>query len=236
MNAFSRTELLIGKESLEKLNKAKVIIFGVGGVGGFIAEALCRSGVGSIDLVDSDTVNLTNLNRQVIALTSTIGKKKTEVMKTRLLDINPNVKINVHTIFYTPENKGEINLEDYDYVIDAIDTVSAKLSIIKECYNKGIKVISSMGTGGKLDPTKLVVTDIYKTSTCPLARVMRRELKKLGISKLKVVYSTEEHTTIKEDSSLLEKKGNGYAPSSMIFVPATAGLIIAYEVVKDLMR
>lgn len=258
-DVFARTKLLLGEDALERLSKARVIIFGVGGVGGYVAEALARSGVGHIELVDKDVVDETNINRQIIALQSTIGRYKTEVMKERILDINPDAEVVTHNIFYLPktaneyeesEADDEIDFSKYDYVVDAVDTVTAKLFIIEEADRCKVPVISSMGAGNKLDPTSFKVADIYKTSVCPLAKVMRRELKKRGIKKLKCVYSTEEALQITDDKTdketvtdnnendlqSEEKKSvrKKKAPGSVAFVPSVAGLIIAGEVVKDL--
>lgn len=226
-NRFDRTEMLIGKENLSSLSKAKVLIFGIGGVGGYVTEALARSGVGSMVLVDNDTVSVTNINRQIIATDSTVGMYKTEVMKTRILDINPEAQVEVRNCFYLPENAEEFDFSRYDYIVDAIDTVTAKLDIIERAGKASVPVISCMGTGNKLDPTKLVVTDIYKTSVCPLAKVMRRELRKRGITGLKVVYSTEEP---------IKNEEIGRVPGSVAWVPPVAGLIAASEVVKDLIN
>lgn len=226
-NRFDRTEMLIGKESLSSLSKAKVLIFGIGGVGGYVTEALARSGIGSMVLVDNDTVSVTNINRQIIATDSTVGMYKTEVMKTRILDINPEAQVEVRNCFYLPENAEEFDFSQYDYIVDAIDTVTAKLDIIERAGKALVPVISCMGTGNKLDPTKLVVTDIYKTSVCPLAKVMRRELRKRGITGLKVVYSTEEP---------IKNEEIGRVPGSVAWVPPVAGLIAAAEVVKDLIN
>ena len=226
-NRFDRTEMLIGKESLSSLSKAKVLIFGIGGVGGYVTEALARSGVGSMVLVDNDTVSVTNINRQIVATDSTVGMYKTEVMKTRILDINPEAQVEVRNCFYLPENAEEFDFSQYDYIVDAIDTVTAKLDIIERAGKALVPVISCMGTGNKLDPTKLVVTDIYKTSVCPLAKVMRRELRKRGITGLKVVYSTEEP---------IKNEEIGRVPGSVAWVPPVAGLIAAAEVVKDLIN
>ena len=229
INEFSRTELLLGSEKLNKLKKSTVAVFGVGGVGGFVAEALARCGIGHIVLVDNDVVSLTNLNRQIIALQSTIGMPKTEVMKNRILDINPSAVVEVKNCFYLPETSGEFDFSKYDYVVDAIDTVTGKIQIVMQANESGVPVISSMGTGNKLDPTAFEVADIYKTSVCPLARVMRYELKKRGIKKLKVVYSKEKPV----DIGNVEIDG-GKNVGSIAFVPSVAGLIIASEVVKDL--
>ena len=219
---FSRTEKVIGIDAVTKLNAAKVAVFGVGGVGGHAAEALVRAGIGRIDLIDFDTVSVSNINRQIVALHSTVGKKKVDVLKERFLDINNSLCINIYDIFYNEETEHLINLLDYDYIIDAIDSVSAKIHLIKSAYEKGVPIISSMGTGNKLDATAFKVSDIYKTSVCPLAKVMRYELKKVGVKKLKCVYS-EELPVIKATP-----------PGSMPYVPATAGLILAGEVIKDI--
>ena len=219
---FSRTEKVIGIDAVTKLNAAKVAVFGVGGVGGHAAEALVRAGIGRIDLIDFDTVSVSNINRQIVALHSTVGKKKVDVLKERFLDINNSLCINTYDIFYNEETEHLINLLDYDYIIDAIDSVSAKIHLIKSAYEKGVPIISSMGTGNKLDATAFKVADIYKTSVCPLAKVMRYELKKVGVKKLKCVYS-EELPVIKATP-----------PGSMPYVPATAGLILAGEVIKDI--
>ena len=232
MNAFNRVENLIGKENLLRLSASKVALFGVGGVGGFAIEALVRSGVGEVAIFDGDTVDTTNLNRQIIATENTVGLDKVEVVKDRLLSINPNLKIYTKKIFYLPENADEIHLDGYDYVIDAVDTVSAKLEIISRAKALNIPVISCMGTGGKLEIEKLKVADISKTEGCPLARVMRRELKKRNIEKVKVVYSGE---GVKNQEKLVLENGKA-VPSSMIFVPAVAGLYIAREVVFDLIE
>ena len=222
---FSRTELLLGTAAIEKLKVSRVAIFGVGGVGGYVTEALARSGIGEFDLIDNDKVALSNINRQIIALHSTIGRSKVEVMKERILDINPNAKITIHECFFLPETKDQFDFSKYDYVVDAVDTVTAKLQIIIQAKQAGVPVISSMGAGNKLDPTAFEVADIYKTSVCPLARVMRQECKKRGIKALRVVYSKEK-PVIKTDS----------APGSCAFVPSAAGLIIAGEVIKDLIE
>ena len=228
---FSRTEMLIGFDALSKLKESRVAVFGIGGVGGYVAEALVRAGVGKIELIDNDTVSQSNLNRQIIAIHSTIGKMKTQVMRERLLDINPKLEVTVQEKFVLPDNIDEFDFSAYDYVVDAIDTVSGKLAIIEKAYSLGIPVISSMGTGNKLDPTKFEITDINKTSVCPLARVMRYELKKRGVKKLKVLYSKEEPTkpTVQETT----EKGKA-VPGSISFVPSVAGLIIASQVIKDL--
>ena len=226
---LSRTALLLGEEAIDKLAATRVAIFGVGGVGGYVAEALCRSGVGSIDLIDADTVSESNINRQIIALTSTVGRAKVDVMRERMLDINPDVSVKTHEIFYSEECSEKIDLSEYDYVVDAIDTVKSKLHLIERAKACGVKIISSMGAGNKLDPTAFEVSDIYKTSVCPLARVMRTELRKRGIKDLKVVYSKEEPYR-----AVAEGEGTRHAPGSVAFVPSVVGLIIAGEVIKDI--
>ena len=223
---FKRTQSLIGEEALRKLNSSHIAVFGIGGVGGYVVEALARSGVGTLTLIDNDTIKESNVNRQVIALHSTIGEMKTEAFRKRLLDINPDIKINVINLFFLPETREMIDFSIFDYVVDAIDTVSGKIAIAEECNKSGTPLISSMGTGNKLDPTAFEISDIYKTSVCPLARVMRYELKKRGIKKLKVLYSKE--TPQKNDSIR--------TPSSISFVPSVAGFIIAGEVIKDLIK
>lgn len=227
---FSRTEMIIGEKALEKLASCRVALFGVGGVGGYALEALARCGVGAFDLVDNDTVNITNINRQIIALHSTIGQYKVDAAKERILSINPAAKVNTYRTFYLPENSAEFDFSNYDYVIDCVDTVTAKLEIVQNAKRANIPVISSMGTGNKLDPTCFEVADIYKTSVCPLAKVMRRELKKRNIDSLKVVYSKEE--PIKP--TIEGGKSSARTPGSVSFVPSVAGLIIAGEVIKDL--
>ncbi len=221
---LSRSRLLIGEDGIDKLHKSRVAIFGIGGVGGYVCEALVRSGVSSFDLIDKDVVSVSNINRQIIALHSTVGRPKVEVMKERMLDINPSVNVNTYECFFLPENADDFPFEEYDYVIDAVDTVTAKIELIMRCKELGIPVISSMGAGNKLDASAFEVSDIYKTSVCPLAKVMRRELKKRGVKDLKVVYSKENPVT------------NSRPPGSVAFVPSTAGLIIAGEVVRDLIR
>lgn len=237
MSEFNRTKLLIGEDSFNVLQSSSVALFGVGGVGGFVAEALVRSGIGSITIFENDAVSLSNVNRQIIATAENVGKNKTDVIKERLLSINKNLKITCNNVFYLPENADEYDLSKYDYVVDAVDTVTAKLEIIKRARLTNVPVISCMGTGGKTDPTQLKVSFIENTSGCPLARVMRRELKKLGIERVKAVFSAEQSTM---DDSFLEyaekKNGGRIAPPSMIFAPATAGLILAREVVFDLIE
>ena len=231
---FSRTEMLIGKDALEKLNKCRVAVFGVGGVGGYAVEALARSGVGTIDVVDSDVVDVTNINRQIIATSKTVGRKKVEVAKERINDINPNCKVNAYDVFYSDETRNLFDFDSYDYVIDAIDSVSSKLDLILACKEHNVPVISSMGAGNKLDPTKFEVDDIYKTSVCPLAKVMRRELKKRGVESLKVVYSKEE--PIASEQTETPSPGKRSVPGSIAFVPSVVGLIAAGEVIKDLIK
>ena len=247
LNQFSRTQLLLGKEAMEKLQRSRVAVFGIGGVGGYVCEALVRSGVGAFDLIDDDKVCLTNLNRQIIATRKTVGKYKADVMKERMQEINPDVEVNVHRCFFLPENAADFPFEKYDYVVDAVDTVTAKLEIVLQAKEKQVLVISCMGAGNKLDASAFRVADIYKTKTCPLAKVMRRELKKRGVKQLKVVYSEEKPTRPLEDMSIscrthcicppgakhkcTERRD---IPGSVSFVPSVAGLIIAGEVVKDL--
>lgn len=228
---FARTELLLGADGMEKLKNARVAVFGIGGVGGHAFEALVRSGVGKIDIFDNDTVALTNLNRQIIATRETLGKSKVDAAKERALSINPNVTINAHNCFFMPETADEFDFTNYDYVIDAIDTVKGKIEIIMRADKANVPVISCMGAGNKLDPTKFEVTDIYKTSVCPLARTMRYELRRRGIKKLKVVYSKEEPIKPAESSEQTVRRS---VPGSTAFVPAVAGLIAAGEAVKDI--
>lgn len=227
---FSRTEKLIGKDALERLTSCRVAVFGIGGVGGYAVEALARSGVGHFDLIDNDTVNITNINRQIIATHDTIGKFKVDIAKNRILSINPKAKVNSYKTFYLPENAAEFDFSVYDYIIDAVDTVTAKIEIILNAKKASVPAISCMGTGNKLNPTLFKIADIYKTSVCPLAKVMRRELKRRGIEKLKVLYSTEE--PIKQDADNCAKP----TPASISFVPSVAGLIIAGEVIKDIIE
>lgn len=231
---FSRTEMLLGSEAMEKLKNARVAIFGIGGVGGHVMEALARSGVGAIDLIDSDTVSESNINRQIIATHSAIGRDKVDVARERLADIHPDCEVQTHKIFYLPENAETFDLSVYDYIVDAIDTVSAKIALICGANKVQVPIISSMGTGNKLDPTAFEITDIYKTSVCPLARVMRTELKKRGIPKLKVLYSRE--MPVKSQGKPLSDEHRRAIPASIAFVPSVAGLIIAGEVIKDLTK
>ena len=240
LTQFSRTELLLGKEAMDRLKNARVAVFGIGGVGGYVCEALVRTGVGAFDLIDDDKVCLTNLNRQIIATRKTVGKYKTEVMKERMLEINPDVKVEIHDCFFLPENAKDFPFEEYDYIVDAVDTVTAKIALVMKAKEMDIPIISSMGAGNKLDASKLEVADIYKTSVCPLAKVMRRELKKRGVKKLKVVYSREEPIKPVEDMAIscrsncicppgakhkcMERRA---IPGSVAFVPSVVGLIIA---------
>lgn len=247
LNQFSRTELLLGKEAMNKLENSRVAVFGIGGVGGYVCEALVRSGVGSFDLIDDDKVCLTNLNRQIIATRKTVGQYKTEVMRNRILEINPKADVRIHQCFYLPENASDFDFSEYDYVVDAVDTVTAKIELIMRAKESGTPIISSMGAGNKLDASAFRVADIYKTKVCPLAKVMRRELKKRGVKKLKVVYSEEQPIRPIEDMAIscrshcicppgakhkcTERRD---IPGSVAFVPSVVGLIIAGEVVKDL--
>ena len=231
-NQWIRTELLLGEEAVEQLKKSHVAVFGVGGVGGYVVEALARTGVGTCDLIDRDTVSVSNINRQIIATHSTVGKVKVEVMKDRILEINPEAKVNIHKCFFLPENAGEFDFSRYSYVVDAVDTVTAKIELVMQARKAGVPIISSMGAGNKLDPTKFEVTDIYKTSVCPLAKVMRKELKKRGVKNLKVVYSTEK--ALQPGVDLSGEEGRRAVPGSVAFVPSVAGLIAAGEVIKDL--
>lgn len=231
-NYFSREELLIGKEALEILKNSRVAVFGVGGVGGFVVEVLARSGVGTIDVIDNDVVDPSNINRQIIATADTIGQEKVNVVEQRIKSINPNAVVNKHRCFFLPETAKDFDFTRFDYVVDAIDTVSGKIEIILQAKKAGVPVISCMGAGNKLDPTAFVVTDIYKTSVCPLARVMRQKLKKLGVQDLKVVYSTEK--AIKPNYPPDMPPQRKAAPGSVAFVPSVAGIIAGSEVIKDL--
>ena len=229
---FSRTAYVFGEDAVEKLRRSRVAVFGVGGVGGYICEALCRAGVGHIDIFDRDTVSLSNINRQIIALHSTVGREKVAVMKERMLDINPDCEINAHNVFYLPENADEYDLSKYDYIADAVDTVAAKLEIATRAYALRVPIISAMGAGNKTDPTRFEVADINDTSVCPLARVMRRELKARGIKKYKVVYSKEEP----RKSGVIDPESGKAIPGSLSFVPSAMGLIMAGEIIKDLLK
>lgn len=237
LNQFSRTELLIGAENMRRLRQARVAVFGIGGVGGYVAEGLARSGVGTLELIDHDKVSVTNINRQIIATTKTVGRYKVDVAKERILEINPDAKVYARPVFYLPGTEDAFDFTGYDYVVDAIDTVTGKLEIIQRAEEAGVPVISSMGAGNKLNPAEFEVADIYKTSVCPLAKVMRRELKKRGVKKLKVVYSKEKPLVpLSECAGALEDSGKRQTPGSMAFVPSVAGLIIAGEVIKDLIK
>ncbi len=233
---FSRTENLIGKIAVERLKTARVIVFGLGGVGGYAAEALARAGVGALTLVDNDKVAVSNINRQILALNSTVGEYKADVAEKRIKDINPACKVKTYKLFYLPETASEIDFNNYDYVIDAIDTVSAKLCIAERAEKSGVPVISAMGTGNKLDVAGFKVADIYETRGCPLARVMRTECKRRGITRLKVVYSEEKAIKPQNADSKAEKSARKVAPASISFVPPVAGLLMAAEVVKDLIK
>ncbi len=225
---LSRTALLLGDDALRRLASSRVLVFGLGGVGGYVVEALARTGVGTLGIVDNDVVSLSNINRQIYALHSTVGRKKTEVARERILDINPSCIVRTYDMFYLPETADQIDLSEYDYVVDCIDTIAAKIELVLRCRAIGVPLISSMGTGNKLDPSKLKVADISKTSVCPLARVMRQELRKRGVYHLKCIFSTEEPgTNVVQD-------GSRHAPGSIAFVPSVAGLTIAGEVIKDL--
>ena len=234
---YQRTEMLLGEAAMERLFKARVAVFGIGGVGGYVVEALARSGVGTLDLIDNDIVSLSNLNRQIIATHDVIGRPKVEVAKERVLSINPEAVVNAHQIFYLPDTPSSLNFKDYDYVVDAIDTVTGKIGLVMEAQKAGVPIICSMGTGNKLDPSALRVADIYQTSVCPLARVMRRELKKRGVEALKVVYSRETPVEPYSNSPAfagMPASEKNAVPGSTAFVPAAAGLILAGEVVRDL--
>ena len=241
VNQFSRTEILLGQAAMERLQQSRVAVFGIGGVGGYTVEALARSGVGALDLIDCDTVSVTNINRQIIATLDTVGKYKVDVMRERIASINPDCKVEVHQCFYLPETKDQFDFSKYDYVVDAVDTVTAKIQLVMQAKECNTPIISSMGAGNKLNPADFEVADIYQTSVCPLAKVMRRELKKRGVDKLKVVYSKEEALTPMWDAAKEETEGETGStvtkratPGSVAFVPSVVGLIIAGEVVKDL--
>jgi tRNA A37 threonylcarbamoyladenosine dehydratase len=247
LNQFSRTELLVGNEGMEKLKNARVAIFGIGGVGGYTVEALARSGVGTLDLIDDDKICLTNINRQIFATRSTVGKYKVDVAQDRILDINPEAKVNIYKTFYVPDTADQFDFTQYDYVVDAIDTVTGKIELIMQADKTNTPIISSMGAGNKMNPTAFRVADIYKTNVCPLAKVMRRELKKRGIEKLKVVYSEEKPMTPIDDMAISCRAHcicppgtvrkctqRRQVPGSNAFVPSVVGLIIAGEVIKDI--
>ena len=235
INEFSRTELLLGADGMEKLKRARVAVFGIGGVGGYAVEALARAGIGALDLIDNDVISLTNINRQIIALHSTVGLPKTDVMAARVKDINPECEVRTYQTFYSPDTAEEFDFAQYDYIIDAIDTVTGKLALAVNAQKANTPIISSMGTGNKLDPTAFTVTDIYKTSFCPLARIMRKELRKRGVERLKVVYSEEEALTPEGVTEELPQ-GRRSIPGSVSFVPSAAGLILAGEVIKDIVK
>lgn len=238
MDPYSRTQLLLGKDAMEKLRRSRVAVFGLGGVGGYVAEALARSGIGALDLVDHDTISPTNINRQILALHSTVGMSKAAAAAARAKDICPDIRVTVHEMFYLPDTASHFDFAQYDYIVDAIDTVTGKLALAQQAKEAGIPIISSMGTGNKLDPTKFQVADISQTSVCPLARIMRKECKKRGIGKLKVVFSTEDPIESKLDALCAEElpEGRRALPGSVAFVPSVAGLIIAGEVIKDLIQ
>ena len=243
MDQFSRSALLIGREGVEKLGRAKVALFGVGGVGGYVAEALARSGVGAIDLFDPDTVSLTNLNRQIVALHSTLNQPKADVMAQRLRDVNPEISVTAHPLFYLPENADQVDLSSYDYIADAIDTVTAKLNLIERCHRLGVPIISAMGAGNRLDPAQVRLGDIFETQNCPLARIMRKELRKRGVTALRVAYSTEEALSpLPEEAAALQAETpvsdapRRDTPGSMMFVPAAMGLAMASAIVRDIVK
>ena len=231
---FFRSQMLLGRETMERLYRARVAVFGLGGVGGYAVEALARGGIGALDLIDNDTISLSNLNRQILAVHSTLGLSKAEAAKARVLDINPDCRVKTHQLFYTPETAGQFDFADYDYIVDAIDTVTGKLALVQQAWEAGTPIISCMGTGNKLDAAAFQVADISKTSMCPLARVMRKELGKRGIRHLKVVYSQEEAVTPQGWEEEAAALGKRQIPGSMSYVPGAAGLILAGEVIKDL--
>jgi len=233
-NQFSRTEMLFGKEKTERLHFSRVAIFGIGGVGGYVVEALARSGIGALDLIDNDTVSLSNLNRQIIATHKTIGQYKVDAAKQRILEINPNISVKTYKTFFMPETQDEFDFTEYDYIVDAIDTVTGKIALVMKAQEAGVPIISSMGTGNKVNPAMLEVADLFKTSVCPLARVMRTELKKRGVKKLKVVYSKEPALTPISTENSEQASSRRSIPGSTSFVPSAAGMIIAGEVIKDL--
>ena len=237
MDQLSRTRLLLGREAMETLRNARVAVFGLGGVGGYVVEALARSGIGALDLIDHDTISLTNINRQLLATHSTVGQSKAQAAADRVLDIDPSISVTVHETFYLPETADQFDFSQYDYVVDAIDTVTGKLMLALAAQEAGTPIISSMGTGNKLDPTAFRVADISETRGCPLARIMRKECRKRGIQKLKVVYSEEEPIPSRSEESTEElPEGRRALPGSVAFVPSVAGLILASEVIKDLIR
>lgn len=233
---FSRTELLLGEAAMKKLHASRVAVFGIGGVGGYTVEALARCGIGALDLIDSDTISISNINRQILATHSTVGKLKVDAARARVLDINPGCTVRTYPCFYLPDTADQFDFAQYNYIVDCIDTVTGKLQLVERAFQAGTPIICSMGTGNKLDPAAFQVADISKTSMCPLARIMRKELKKRGISHVKVVYSQEEALTPTVDPKELERSGKRQIPGSVSFVPGAAGLILAGEVVKDLIR
>ena len=228
--------MLLGQTAVDKLHKARVAVFGIGGVGGYTVEALARSGVGALDLIDSDTVSISNINRQILATHSTVGMRKVDAAKARILDINPACRVRTYPIFYLPETADQFDFTQYDYIVDCIDTVTGKLQLVERAHEVGTPIICAMGTGNKLDAAAFQVADISKTTMCPLARIMRKELKKRGITRLKVVYSQEEALTPEVDEEELARTGKRQIPGSVAFVPGAAGLIIAGEVIKDLIK
>ena len=236
MDPYSRTRLLLGDAGMEKLKNARVAVFGLGGVGGYVVEALARSGIGALELIDHDTISPTNINRQILATRSTVGQGKAEAAKNRVLDIDPEIQVVARNTFFGPDTAGEFDFSRYDYVVDAIDTVTGKLALVVAAQAAGVPIISSMGTGNKLDPTKFQIADISKTSVCPLARIMRKECAKRGIKHLKVLFSTEDPLSPATDSLEELPEGRRALPGSVAFVPSVAGLIIAGEVIKDLIR
>ncbi len=236
MNPFSRTVLLLGPENMVKLKNAKVAVFGLGGVGGYVVEALARSGVGALELIDHDTISVTNINRQIFATHSTVGRYKAEVARERVLDINPDICVTARRTFFSPDTAAEFDFTRYDYVVDAIDTVTGKLALVTAAQSAGVPILSSMGTGNKLDPTKFQIADITKTSVCPLARIMRKECAKRGIRHLKVLFSTEDPVVPLENTTEELPESRRALPGSVAYVPSTAGLIIAGEVIKDLIK
>ena len=236
MDPFSRTALLLGNDGMQKLKNARVAVFGLGGVGGYVVEALARSGIGALDLIDHDTISVTNLNRQIFALHSTIGMDKAEAAKNRVLDINPEITVTIHKTFYGPDTADRFDFTQYDYIIDAIDTVTAKLALIVQAKAAGTPILCSMGTGNKLDPGKFQIADISKTSVCPLARVMRKECAKRQLKGVKVLFSTEDPIAVSPGSTEELPEGRRSLPGSVAFVPSAAGLLIAAEVVKDIMQ
>ena len=233
---FSRTQILLGEAAMERLYKARVAVFGIGGVGGYVGEALARCGIGQLDLCDSDTISVSNINRQLLATHSTVGQLKVEVAKARILDINPKCAVRTHPFFYLPDTADAFDFTAYDYIVDAIDTVTGKLALVERAHQAGTPIICSMGTGNKLNPAGFQVADISKTAFCPLARIMRKELRKRGIDHVKVVYSQEEALTPAVDEAELERTGKRQIPGSTAFVPGAAGLILAGEVIRDLIR